>query len=457
MHKTPGCDYLLCFWLGRNPCFRRDLRHFFSFVPERTPSLAVLCTTSLRAFCICCNRPCSWRNGKNHTLQSVKNALVCFCTEDEPFGCNRGRQVCIQCFSNKILFLFLSWPSAIQTGIEIIKIPDQIINLNSKTWYPASMALCLCGISAVEFLRDAGAEACAFQPASNQKPAPPRAKELRAFQQGALACLSAPIHLLVLDAADRRSVKRAKCHVLMPDVAAGRLLLVDDDGLLATSADLSFLLCAAELSIIRLMELGFELCGTYGLASPNAHGFIKRDPLTSTREMGRLLESAPPMRGVRQAKRALGFVIEGSASPMETIVVLLLCLPPRMGGYGLPKPLLNCRVDVRKGARRTSQKGHFVCDALWPAAATALEYDSDLWHTGSSKIADDAARRNALSSLGCTVITLTRMQVLDCDGFDRAARALAIRLGKRLHVGERGWIAARANLRRELLGFARPR
>ncbi len=136
---------------------------------------------------------------------------------------------------------------------------------------------------------------------------------------------------------------------------------------------------------------------------------------------------------------------------METVIVLLLCLPPRLGGYGLPMPLLNHRVDVGRNRRKTSSNKYYVCDAFWREAWLDVEYDSDLAHTGPLRIAKDAKRRNGLASLGVTVITVTKEQAFNCDEMDRIAHAVAKKLRWRLHVGGSEWVKARAGLRRELL------
>lgn len=58
------------------------------------------------------------------------------------------------------------------------------------------------------------------------------------------------------------------------------------------------------------------------------------------------------------------------------------------------------RVEVPKGDWRVAYGRQFRCDLLWPTASLCVEYDSDMFHTGSQKIARDARRRNALASLG---------------------------------------------------------
>lgn len=115
---------------------------------------------------------------------------------------------------------------------------------------------------------------------------------------------------------------------------------------------------------------------------------------------------------------------------METALAIVLCLPPYFGGYGLPLPYLNYRIDAQQRGRSAHEKGYYLCDLYWPQGNIAIEYDSDLEHTGSSRIAEDAQRRNDLTDLGITTITATREQVMDAERLDRIAH----QLGRKLHI-----------------------
>lgn len=315
------------------------------------------------------------------------------------------------------------------------------------------MTLCLCNISTVEYLRSARVLPRAVMRSLSVERFAPCASDVELLARGGFACLSMPVHLLVPRASDRRRLKRATCHACSEALVPGSILRIARD-VCSASPELCFLHLASSLTLPRLVRLGFELCGSYRLSASNPAGFVKGDPLTSVAELGRFLEAAGSARGAVLAKRALGYVLDGSASPMETILVMLLCLPPRWGGYGLPAPRMNARVDVTKRARMASARGYYVCDLLWPAQNVAVEYDSDAYHTGAERIASDASRRNALSYLGIAVVTVTRAQVLDCGGMDKTARAIAKLLGKRLRFDDRTWKPARLALRRELLSFS---
>ena len=145
-------------------------------------------------------------------------------------------------------------------------------------------------------------------------------------------------------------------------------------------------------------------------------------------------------RGWRKACRALSHVQAGSASPMETALTMMLCLPVARGGFGLPLPELNEAI------------GPLRCGLYWPAARLALEYDSNAYHTGARRIAHDAQRRAELARLGVEVVTVTHTQVIATDELAKVARIVAGRLGRRVraeHLPD--WPARHGALRREVL------
>ena len=139
---------------------------------------------------------------------------------------------------------------------------------------------------------------------------------------------------------------------------------------------------------------------------------------------------------------------------METVVVLLLCLPTHFGGYGLPIPVLNYRVKVSGHALTITSKSHLRCDLCWPEFNLCVEYDSDWAHTGSDKIASDASRRIALTYLGMQVVTATRKQVKNSIEMDRVAVVLAQQLGVTLRTRKPDWRKVQMQLRAQLLDFS---
>lgn len=316
------------------------------------------------------------------------------------------------------------------------------------------MTLCLSHRSAVACLREAGASSWQLAPLRRRAMPSlvPSSSEIEQLAAGCRSFLERPVHVLVASGSERRIIKGAVCHTA-PVRMLPRFILEAPGGLLVEGPGLCLLHEAALIPLPRLIELGYEFCGGYRLYPDDPKGFVECAPIATPLKLVRFAEAIGHARGSKSLARALAYMRAGSRSPMETVIVLLLCLPPRLGGYGLPMPQLNYRVSVGRNGRRASASKYYVCDAFWPDAWLDVEYDSDLAHTGSSRIAHDAKRRNGLASLGVTVITVTRQQTFDCDEMDRIAHAVAKKLGWRLRMRGGEWVKARAELRRQLLRF----
>lgn len=224
-----------------------------------------------------------------------------------------------------------------------------------------------------------------------------------------------------------------------------------EEGLYVESPNACFVRRASTLSLSRLVELGLEFCGSYALDRACEEGFRGRDPLTSAESLQTYVEAATGTAGVKKAAVAARFLANGSASPMESIVAILLCLPRIYGGYGLPLPQLNPWIEVGKRAEGVTKNRHFACDLYWPEYNLAVEYESDRHHTGSERIAGDSRRRNALIYLDRTVVTITRIQLYDARQFHQIAQLLAKRMGKPLRPVKYDWLTRRYHLRQELL------
>jgi len=130
---------------------------------------------------------------------------------------------------------------------------------------------------------------------------------------------------------------------------------------------------------------------------------------------------------------------------------MLLTLPNKLGGYGLPRPELNARVVPSKTAGKFSTRAFYTCDLFWPDHGLAVEYDSTQFHTGSAHIADDSRKRNSLALMGVKVITVTTRQLYDERDFEKATSIIAKCLCKRLEYKNPGFTAAHMELRSRLL------
>jgi len=217
---------------------------------------------------------------------------------------------------------------------------------------------------------------------------------------------------------------------------------------------------AGELPLVKLIELGFELCGSYSISpageySPGVESADKtlygHPPLTSTKAIKSLITRLEGVNGQKKADRALRYIADGSASPMETIIIMLLTLPHKLGGYGLPMPELNRRIDSENAAKWGSRRYYYICDLFWPKANIAIEYDSDFYHAGADRMDSDSTKRLDLTTHDINVLTVTNRKLRNPAIIESIAKLIAKRLGIRLRYENPQFLEARRELRNLLL------
>ena len=276
--------------------------------------------------------------------------------------------------------------------------------------------------------------------------------------RGPLRGLSHPLHILLPDRADCRSGKTLATHLWSEALPSGSFEKVGD-GAYMSSPEFCFVQLARTYSRVDLALLGFELCGSYALPPEEGSSCRGCVPATATVYLRSFAERCirAGIRGGRAALETLKYVLDGAASPMESAIALMLWLPYRFGGYGLPKPVLNhAPRSSGKTAVLADAKPH-RCDLIWPQANVALEYDSDAFHPGSTR-SRDARRNNSVAAEHHFVFALTKEQLYDIEQFDLTARQLMNALGKKPRMTEcpYNWLLRRDELR-ELVLPRRPR
>ena len=257
-----------------------------------------------------------------------------------------------------------------------------------------------------------------------------------------------PLHVLIGPNAPRTRTGSITSHTWnhnAPDtafVAAGTEFLI-------ASPELCFLQLASTLSLEKLILLGYELCGTYALQT-NASATQRSSPLSTVAKLSAFATSMLCFPGRKKALRAVRYVLNGSASPMETALSMMLSLPHALGGYGISAPLLNSRIDVPHSMRNRVDRSYCRPDLYWPEHRLCLEYDSALYHQNPEQQESDARRRNSLITLGYTVLTVSPHQVTDPALFNRLAKQIADLLGKRLRYTDPAFTRAHLHLRASL-------
>lgn len=274
-----------------------------------------------------------------------------------------------------------------------------------------------------------------------------------------LAQLTTPVHVLVASHAQKRKLENAICHVCAQSLPPESLVFADGSRVYGASAriacaspELSFLQAAVTMQFAELLRLGYSICGYYVFNNSNARGFDDRIPLTTPERLCEYLAKAQGLHGRTAALRAAKLVLPRSASPMETVVVVLLVLPRRFGGNGLPVPELNYRIDIPPRWQDAFENDYVIVDACWPLQKVVFEFNGSEWHTGRENMALDTDRINLLQAMGYTVVPLMYPQVKNEDKFDAAVHTLC----KALKIRYRPLTDKQLYLRRELMDALMP-
>lgn len=218
--------------------------------------------------------------------------------------------------------------------------------------------------------------------------------------------------------------------------------------------ELCFVRLARILKREQLLMLGMSLCGTYA-ANPVTHKIeYGLQPLTTADRLQSYIERLPRTKGKQQALEAARALANGSASPRESALYLVLTLPTRLGGFQLPRPVLNDPQALDADARSIAAKEGVFCDLLWAKQRFAVEYDSDEFHSLTRR--EDIERRNALESMGIRVLSITTSIFNDFDRLAACVRTLRKRLGLRVKPEEGHVTQRRRRLHRILRDMRHP-
>lgn len=327
--------------------------------------------------------------------------------------------------------------------------------------YPANRAPSLAdALAACELERMLAAGGCAQTEEEAWTNAP------AVITPGVLAPERGVLHVTVQDERARNRSRTLHCHCWSDGFPEGAFYQLGEGNCVA-APEFAYLQMARELSVTQLIALGDELCGVYSFDEDCLSGVRQRGvPLTTPGRLAGFLEmvegraarggaggSVP--QGLRKAQRAVAHVVSNSASPMETMLEMLLALPCRMGGYGIPRPLMNHEIRLSGEAAAIARRRSLRADLWWGERCVDLEFNGRAAHSGERAEFSDRARTNALMLMDCTVIEMTSQQLMSFGEFELLALHLAKLLGKRIASSQRGALASRLGLRGELLAWSR--
>ena len=268
-----------------------------------------------------------------------------------------------------------------------------------------------------------------------------------------LAPMGGVFHALSFDRSQCRQLKSMAVHSWSGNVPEGSFYELDG-GILIESPAFMFLHAATVLDFTSLIAFGDELCGLYSFDVREKRGFRRRkQPLIAREALANYLARAGGCQGKNLATRALPYVVDSSASPMETFDEMTMCLPRMRGGYGLPQPAMNHEVSLTERAARVARRRKCYLDMGYPGAMLDVEHHGKLDHTSDEEKARDFERVGGLREMGYEVIELTWAQISDPVAYEIIIERIARIVGKRLTKQVLGANAERTQLRKTILNW----
>ena len=219
-------------------------------------------------------------------------------------------------------------------------------------------------------------------------------------------------------------------------------------GLHVANPELAFLQAAVSMQPLQALRIGFELCGTYGFNDQEECVFSLA-PLTSVGEIAKRYSSCSHLYGMKSIEGIVGKLLDGSASPYETDLAILLSLPSFYGGYNIHGFELNGEIDLPPGSFARWGKRTYRCDYLWRNEKVALEFESKSFHSPLGRTRD-VIRENALNELGYTVISVTSDQLRYLASLDNVVASLRSALKTRGQITRKDAYERRLLLHSEL-------
>lgn len=265
-----------------------------------------------------------------------------------------------------------------------------------------------------------------------------------------------PLDLIVADTLQRRVWRGVRCHILPEGVPKESFFMLRE-GIMVACPELCLVQQCERLTLIEAIKLAMKLCGVYKLVGDEEDkNILSRKPVMTIDNAFAYLDQLREVPGMDMARRALHYALPMSGSPMETVMALLLCLPVRMGGFGLPRPTMNFQVGLDDRALAIANKVFprgidpvLAVDAKWNDLI--FEFQSWEYHDSARAYGEDYARQLALQSMGYTVQFVTIEQLRNADQLTELARMVAHEMGSRLSAAALRCVDRRAQLFADLV------
>lgn len=227
----------------------------------------------------------------------------------------------------------------------------------------------------------------------------------------------------------------------LPNGAFRQYRLPDGSAFYVCCPELAFLQLAATLPFDEAVYFGFALCSQYRIDDTALGGVAERSgpdkPLTSTNAISSFLDLLPAARGYAKARHVLGYVKDGSRSPMESGLAMGYGLPVHRGGFRLGEIQLNKPIRIFEGNDSGRRRYVVRIPDLTISAkgrdgtrrSVLLDFDADSVHASRRGLAKDSLRRNQIATCeSLTHISMTTGQALEYQAYAHVAEQVRLAL-----------------------------
>lgn len=270
-----------------------------------------------------------------------------------------------------------------------------------------------------------------YDPASMRHVANPISEE-RMLSFAAANNIPAPLHVLVSGKNLRHRGDDLQTHVLTKGIPADSFVVVS--GVPIIKPELCFLLAAKYLPIPYLALLATDLCGTYALSAQAQYGQISRKAITSVQSISDYLMHSQGISGIKKAKTAICYALDGAHSPIESRIGVVSSLPLRYGGFAMHQPVLNRTEILSPEGARHFGRNECCCDMVWEEERVIVEYDSDLVHNTQNQIRQDKKKMTALNLSDYKTIIVTKDNFRNYDSIEALFMTIKKNLGARTNL-----------------------
>lgn len=230
---------------------------------------------------------------------------------------------------------------------------------------------------------------------------------------------------------------------------------VINDGLYIPCPEMLFYQLSQILKFSDLMLAGLELCGSFTISKDITQNLTTDiNQVTSKTKIINFLNKLHAQNSHAQsiwyAKMAAHYLADGSNSPQESRLFIMLCGPRRYGGYGIKNMLLNQGVKLSNKSKKILNQNFIYPDICNKDKKIAIEYDSKEFHDNTDQNTKDKLRIDVLQRDGWRVISFVGSNTYNIDALHIMALDILNFNGQDKRIHTRNFEMKRNQLHSEL-------